>query len=211
MIRDLETASHLVRRRIHNADGRWFWESTLYEEPPAALCAIPVATGAAAEPLAHSMAAPASRPTSPVPVAPPLPPAPVAAVPVPPEPVLQEQRTAVTTHSIKGDDSNRAETTQKEPPPPYSPYIAAVVLDHSRELGDRFHAPANVTQALHLAAAAGLPEQAFVETLHTARARVRTYQGKQRAGQIGNKMAYYFVVLRDLVGLGVGSGDPLRP
>jgi len=34
--------------------------------------------------------------------------------------------------------------------------------------------------------------------LHEARRVVRTYQGKQGTGQIGNKMAYYFAVLADL-------------
>ena len=174
MIRDLEAAGHLVRRRIHQADGRWFWDSTLYEQP------LPVA--------------PPEPP-------PPLPPSPVPVAPAPPEPVVYQHVSPAITNSIKEDDSNPTVPVVKQAPPPYSPYIAAIVLDHSRELGDGPHAPANITQALRVAEAAGLPEQAFVEALHTARARVRTYQGKQGMGTIANKMAYYFAVLRDLIGL----------
>ncbi len=84
--------------------------------------------------------------------------------------------------------------------PPHNPYIAAIICDHSIELGDAAHRAANVTQALRLYAASGYDEAAFVARLHTARARVRAYQGKQGIGSIGNKMGYYFAVLADLCG-----------
>ncbi|MDQ2806896.1 MAG: hypothetical protein M3Z04_08260, partial [Chloroflexota bacterium] len=69
---------------------------------------------------------------------------------------------------------------------------------HSRELGDGLHAPANVTQAHRLWHACGLDENSFVEALHEARRRVRTYQGKQGSGTIYNRMGYFFRVVTDL-------------
>jgi len=90
----------------------------------------------------------------------------------------------------------------------HSAYIARVIQDHSTELDDALHWAANVTQAHRVWQASGLGEEAFVAQLHTARQRVRTYQGKQGSGTIAHKMAYYFRVLADLVGvpteLGVG-------
>jgi len=81
---------------------------------------------------------------------------------------------------------------------PHSPYLAAVVQDHSTELGDRAHWAANVTQACRLWHASGRDEAAFVALLHETRRRVRAYQGKQGSGSIANKMAYYFTVLSRL-------------
>jgi hypothetical protein len=84
--------------------------------------------------------------------------------------------------------------------PPYSPYIAGVVLDFSQALGDTLHGPANVTQALRLWQQSGRDEATFVqEYLYSAYSRVRVYQGRQGQGYIANKMAYFFEVLRSLV------------
>jgi hypothetical protein len=91
--------------------------------------------------------------------------------------------------------SNREETTK---PLPFSPYIAAVITDFSNELNDPNHVIPNVSQALRLWQVSGLDEQAFAELLFEARRRTRLYQGKQGLGTIGNKMAYFFTVLRDL-------------
>lgn len=93
------------------------------------------------------------------------------------------------------------------PAGPYSAYIAGILQDHSAELGDSAHWPANVTQALRLWHASGLDEAAFVAHLHEARRRVRTYQGKQGQGTITNKMAYYFRCLAE----GVGAPTELGP
>jgi hypothetical protein len=84
---------------------------------------------------------------------------------------------------------------------PYSPYIAGVILDHSAELGDTAHGPANVTQALRLWRQSALAEDAFVALLHETRRRVRLYQGRPGPGTIANRMGYYFRVLTDLAGL----------
>ena len=60
--------------------------------------------------------------------------------------------------------------------PPYSAFIAAVVLDHARELGAAGRGPAGVSEALRAWAASGLPEVAFVDHLHAARAAVHRQQ-----------------------------------
>ena len=80
--------------------------------------------------------------------------------------------------------------------PPYSPYIALVALDLSRELGD-MNGASNATQALRLWHASGLNEQAFVEVLQTARRAVR---GAQAHG-VANKGAYWMAVVRERLGL----------
>ena len=121
-----------------------------------------------------------------------------------PTPSLDEEE-AIQEESIQEEyDSNRRDPGKKgdevsEATPRYSPYVAGVILDYSRELGDPFHGPANVTQALRLWQASGLREDAFVAQLHEARARTRLYQGKQGRGLIDNKMAYFFRVVKDLV------------
>ncbi|MDQ2809590.1 MAG: hypothetical protein M3Z04_22170, partial [Chloroflexota bacterium] len=80
-------------------------------------------------------------------------------------------------------------------------YLAGVIQDHSRELGDSPHWAANVTQAHRLWQASGLDEATFVALLHTARQQVRQGQGQQGTGIITNKMGYYFRCLTDLAGL----------
>jgi hypothetical protein len=117
------------------------------------------------------------------------------------------------THTYPYIESEHAEPSKKEDSNPgylpalaaingdkprYSPYIAAVVLDFSQELGDALHAPSNVTQALRLHAAKGGTEQAFVALLYEARRRTRLAQGRQGQGHIVNKMAYFFSVLQQL-------------
>jgi hypothetical protein len=119
----------------------------------------------------------------------------------PPEVVGESDSQQTDQETESNDDSNRAapkfrkDTTTA---PPYSPYIAGIVIDHSRELGDLTHGPANVTQALRLWQQSALAEDDFVACLHEARRRVHLYQGKQGLGGIQNRMAYYFRVVSDL-------------
>lgn len=97
-----------------------------------------------------------------------------------------------------------------KPRPPADPdaeYIAAVVRDHGRELGDAAHSTANVTRALRIWHDSGLAADAFALKLHEARSRVRAAQGGQGKGQINRKMAYFFRVLADL--LTTPAGEPL--
>jgi len=111
------------------------------------------------------------------------------------------QETPVQEISIQEiDDSNPTPLQNEKYTGPYSAYIAGIIKDHSTELGDSIHWPANVTQALRLWQASSLDEHTFVAQLHEARRVVRAYQGKQGTGTIAHKMAYYFTVLRDLTG-----------
>jgi len=118
-----------------------------------------------------------------------------------PLPERQTQETVLQETAEQDNDSNQPAArknggTRSERP--YSAYIASVVLDDSRELGDAVHAPMNVSQAQRLWTESGLSDVAFVEILHEARRRERLYQGKQGTGQITNKMAYYFRVVSRL-------------
>ena len=120
------------------------------------------------------------------------------------------RREAVRQESEQESDSNRSAPEEAGQgtttasrlaaggAPPYSPYVAGVILDHSRELGDDRHGPANVSQALRLWQTSGLDDAAFVALLHETRRRVRLAQGQQGSGGLLNKMAYYFRVLEDL-------------
>lgn len=110
------------------------------------------------------------------------------------------QETPVQETLIQPDDSNPTPPKNEKYAGPYSAYIAGIIKDHSTELGDPIHWPANVTQALRLWQATSLDEHTYVAQLHEARRLVRVYQGKQGTGTIAHKMAYYFTVLRDLTG-----------
>ena len=72
-------------------------------------------------------------------------------------------------------------------------------MDYSREFGDTIHELSNITQAMNIWLERGIAEDEFVGRLHEARTLTRSYQNKQGSGFIGNKMAYFFSVLRSLV------------
>ncbi len=106
------------------------------------------------------------------------------------------------------DSNQRAPGQQQvsDDRPLYSPYIAATVLDYSRELGDA-NPTSNVTQALRLWQGSGLDEEAFVGALRTAKLTVRSAQ----AHGVANKGAYWFRVLRDQLALGDPAGGAAGP
>jgi hypothetical protein len=81
----------------------------------------------------------------------------------------------------------------------FSPYIMRIVTDFSDELGDSTHVTANVGQALRIYTQSDMDELEFADLLFEARKTVRARQGQQGLGTINNKMAYFFVVLRDLL------------
>ncbi len=81
----------------------------------------------------------------------------------------------------------------------YSPYIAAVAADFSTELGDSVHEASNMKQALNLWQDSDLSEQEFVELMQEARKLTRKYQSRPTWDVMANKMAYYFVTLKDLI------------
>jgi hypothetical protein len=115
---------------------------------------------------------------------------------------LSKQRGEKETRKTqqKKDDSNHTPPQEKrvgDDPLPYSVYITRVIGDYSCELGDEAHQASNTTQALRLWGQSGLDEAAFVDQLQEARRLTRIYQGRQGLGTIDNKMAYFFMVLRD--------------
>ncbi len=110
------------------------------------------------------------------------------------------QESAIQESTRQDHDSNPPALKKGGDRTVYSPYIAAVILDYSRELDDVMHGPVNVSQALHLWHGSGLSEENFVTRLHESRARTRTAQGAQGRGQITRKMAYFFAILQDLLG-----------
>lgn len=81
----------------------------------------------------------------------------------------------------------------------YSPYIAAIAADYSRELGDSAHEASNMKQALNIWQGSGLAEQHFVALMHEARKLTRRYQNRPTWDAMNNKLAYLFATLRDLV------------
>jgi hypothetical protein len=120
----------------------------------------------------------------------------------------EEETRQEETHQEEQDSNRRASETRPgtDDRPVYSPYIAATVLDYSRELGDANPA-SNVTQALRLWQASGLGEEAFVGALRTAKLTLRTAQ----AHGVVNKGAYWFRVLRDQLALGGPDGGTVGP
>lgn len=75
-------------------------------------------------------------------------------------------------------------------------YLDTLIVDISREFGDTAHLASNCKQARNIFAALDLGEEVFVEE-HVYPARQRTkHQAKVR-----NKMAYFFVMLREGCGL----------
>lgn len=82
------------------------------------------------------------------------------------------------------------------------------MTDFSRELGDRAPLKSSTTRAYNLYRHSGLPIETFIDGLYRARAMV-----KERAASIRGssepgvgvtrkaKMAYFFAVLEDLLGL----------
>lgn len=72
------------------------------------------------------------------------------------------------------------------------PPLVTLIADFSREMGDTKHLGANITQAHRIFAESGLAIDTFFDVLYEARLRTRKTNG------VGNRMAYFFIVLRDL-------------
>lgn len=73
-----------------------------------------------------------------------------------------------------------------------SPPIVTLIADFSREMGDTKHLGSNITQAHRIFAESAIGLDAFFTILYEARLRTRKMNG------VGNRMAYFFTVLRDL-------------
>lgn len=217
MIEDLEKAGHLVRRRTQGKGGRWIWESTVYEVPRGSKSLDLPAPRRPAEPAPGTLITETIVPISPAPssrkssstLVRPLPPqpalaAPLTAAPEPAYPAIKQNGVGPTTESNKTEkrDSNPLPSVQKRddrPRLPESQYIMGLMYDYSRMLDNSSSALANNTQAQRLWRASGLAEEAFVQLLHEALARTRRAQGRQGAGMITIKMAYFFEVVKSLL------------
>ncbi len=88
--------------------------------------------------------------------------------------------------------------------------IRRVIRDFSVEFLDLDHVVSNGTRALNLWRRSGLRGDDFVDELQHARRTTRQWQGRQPPGKrIESKMAYFFAVLEDLLGLREGrEGRP---
>lgn len=113
---------------------------------------------------------------------------------------IEEIQKGDSNQLSKEDISGTKDSTHtKTGIPGYSPYIAAIASDFSREFGDAIHEASNMKQALNLWKDSGLAEQQFVELMQEARKLTRRYQSRPTWDAMTNKMSYYFTVLRDLV------------
>lgn len=76
-----------------------------------------------------------------------------------------------------------------------TPQVAVAVTEIAQEFGDVRHLGANCTQAMRLWEASGRGESTFVSALYEARAITK------QQPRVGNRMSYFWTVVRDLVGL----------
>ena len=83
--------------------------------------------------------------------------------------------------------------------------VERYIVDYSRGLGDEAELPASVNRAARLWARSGVDEDRFIAALYEARRRTQRFTGsiaKVRGDGAGkNKMAYFFGVLEDQLGL----------
>jgi hypothetical protein len=98
----------------------------------------------------------------------------------------------------------RAEAGAKE----RSEYLANLSQDFSRELGDLAHGRSNLTQIHNLWRESGLSEKEFAGLLYQSRDLTRRYavlrpgETPPPGGKPRNRMAYFFTVVRNMLGLG---------
>jgi hypothetical protein len=98
------------------------------------------------------------------------------------------------------------ETPKRGRAPKLTPYLEDLIDRYSDELHDEEHRPQNRGQAARLWRASGQAEASFGQVLIEAKAITLEHDIRKRAnigGEFGarNKMPYYFVVVRDLLGL----------
>jgi hypothetical protein len=96
-----------------------------------------------------------------------------------------------------------------------SAYLTNLSHDFSLELGDPTHTRSNRTQIHNLWHKSGLPEKEFVAVMYEARKLTKQFaiirQGEKEPppGQTRNRMAYFFAVLRDMLGLPAEKKNPV--
>ena len=108
---------------------------------------------------------------------------------------------------VKEGLSRQPEKSQRRPPK-ITPRIEQFITEWTREFHDEESLRSNLSQAAKLWERSGLPEAAFCQILGEARL-VTKQQGnihKRAGGEAGrmglrNRMPFFFVVARDLLGL----------
>ena len=86
-------------------------------------------------------------------------------------------------------------------------WISRYMEDFARELRDQAKLPASTTRACRLFVRSGMTQDQFIESMLEARRRTQENSGNIKklalAGQVGekSKLAYWFAVLEDVVGL----------
>jgi hypothetical protein len=96
-----------------------------------------------------------------------------------------------------------------------SEYLANLSQDFSRELGDLAHGRSNSTQIHNLWRESGLSEKEFAGLLYQSRDLTRRYavlrpgETPPPSGKPRNRMAYFFTVVRNMLGLGSATTAPV--
>ena len=92
--------------------------------------------------------------------------------------------------------------------------VAVLVADLAAELGDAAHAAAHQAEAAALWRRSGLPEGEFAKVLWEVRGRLKRRPAPRQGGAGGVRVAAFFVLLRDRLGLVAAaelSAAPARP
>jgi hypothetical protein len=95
--------------------------------------------------------------------------------------------------------------------------VAAYLADIAPQLGDQAPLPSSVTRALRLFRRAAVPPELWGDYLYRARSVTQEHSGSIKTKPPGNgfrpkpKMAYYFGVLEDLLGLKPEESPPSAP
>ena len=94
-------------------------------------------------------------------------------------------------------------------PPAGGEVVAALVADLAAELGDAASAAAHQEEAAALWRRSGLPEAEFAKVLWEVRGRLRRRPAARQGGAGAVRVAAFFVLLRDRLGL-IEVADPPR-
>lgn len=129
-----------------------------------------------------------------------------------------ERREPTPPTAIGETLQQRGATIRQRRPAPSDPdrdVILDYMADLSRELGDRAPLKSSTTRAYNLYRQSGLPIDTFIEGLYRARATVKersaSIRGSAEAGTAAGrtlKIAYFFAVLEDLLGMREEPTDP---
>jgi hypothetical protein len=101
--------------------------------------------------------------------------------------------------------------TERRMPAISGEFIAALVADLAAELGDAAHAGAHQEEAAALWRRSGLPEAQFAKVLWEVRGRLKRRPAPRQGGAGPVRVAAFFVLLRDRLGLVAEAETPDEP